>query len=177
MEYIDSIAQKYIPWDSSFVQRWWPSVVTYEASTVSGCSGGELDRLVAQAKSQGLEFRDEKLLAGTHLCQPWTYHASARGVLEAMAQSFQQCFTLDQTHAMGLRLESDHICRTNYALSSSSNEWEPTQGAVTLLCLDRALKTPMASTHPMAHDCPQDVLERLQFTGPKKAAPKRPSSR
>lgn len=164
IDFVESELQARVPWDSWWVQKFWPNTIAFEGSEISGCSGGELRRLVTQAKTQGMNFPDEEHVADALLCQSWTYHGSARSVLEHMATKFDKCFSLDQTNSFDIRLNHDLVCKTDYALNPATNEWVKTPGATTLLCLGRPINTPMSQTEPVAHECPKSELKRLQFT-------------
>ena len=115
-----------------------------------------------QAKSQGLNFPEQDEVAEARLCQSWTYHGSARSVLEHMATKFDNCFSLDQTHSFFIKLNQEFVCKTDYTLTKT-NEWAKTPGAATLLCLDHGVDTPMSNIEPKAHECPESELIRLQF--------------
>jgi hypothetical protein len=160
---IESATQRYIPRDSSFVQYWWPNVITFNSTDFSGCSGGEISRFVAQAKEQGLLFRDDEIVSTALLCQKWIYHGSAKAILSAMSIKFSDCFDVDSQGTFELRLNGPFLCKTDYALNPKTNDWVKTPGAVTVLCLPRAVKTRMSPTEPIAHECPESELRRLQF--------------
>lgn len=163
VEFVELLAQPYVPWDSRVVQYFMPNTIGFEASKASGCSGGELQRLVTQAEKQGLNFPDEERVSNTRLCQSWAYHGSARSILEHMATKFEKCFSLDQTRSFDTRLNENLVCKTDYALNPTTNEWVKTQGATTLLCLNTPVNTPMSQSEPVAHECPDSVLKDLQF--------------
>jgi hypothetical protein len=164
VEFIDSRLEKYIPWDASWFQRIFPSELRFESTQISGCSGGELERLVQQARTQGATIREEESAKATRLCQNWTYHGTAKSVLETMANKYDNCFSLDQTKSFEVRLSSAFVCKTDYALNPQTNNWTKTLGATTLLCLGQPVKTRMSASEPFAHECPEDVLQRLGFS-------------
>jgi hypothetical protein len=164
VEFVESELQAYVPWDSRLVQWIAPNAIAFEASKISGCSGGGLRRLVTQAKTQGLNFPDEERVSNTRLCQSWAYHNSARSILEHMATKFDKCFSLDETSSFDTRLNQFLVCKTDHALNPATNEWVKTPGATTLLCLDRPVNTPMSQSEPVAHECPESELKQLQFT-------------
>lgn len=163
LEVIDSYAEKHIPWDSPMVQKVFPNEIAFESTTISGCSGGGLERLVEEAKNQGMSVREEGNAAATRLCQQWTYHGSARSVLNALANKFDNCFSVDQTKSFEVSMSSAYVCKTDYALNPKTNNWEKTQGAITILCLSQQVKTRMSGSEPYAHPCPDEVLQRLSF--------------
>src|SRR3712207_4862799 len=71
-------------WKRQFVRWWWPEPITFEASRVSGCSGGELHRLLPRAKYEGLRFQSEKRVRQTILCSSWAITERPSKVFEAM---------------------------------------------------------------------------------------------
>jgi hypothetical protein len=160
---VDYELQTYIPWDSPWVQLVWPNSISFEATEISGCSGGELRRLVTQAETQGMQFPERERVSNTRLCQQWTYHGSAHSILEHMATRFDKCFSLDQTNNFSIRLNETVVCKTDFALNPATNEWMRTPGAVTFLCLNPPVNTPMSQSEPVAHVCPESALKRLQF--------------
>jgi hypothetical protein len=164
VEWTEARLQKIIPWDNSWVQWILPSTIAFEATKIQGCSGGDLQRLVTQAKAQGLIFPDEEYVAEARLCDSWSYHASARSVLEHMATRFDKCFSLDQTHSFSIKLHENVVCKTDYTLNLANNEWVKVAGKATLLCLSQPVNTPMSQSEPVAHECPDSELKTLQFT-------------
>lgn len=163
LHFVDYEVQTHIPWDSAWVQWVWPNSISFEATEISGCSGGELRRLVSQAETQGMQFPEKERVSTTRLCHQWTYHGSARSILEHMATRFDKCFSLDQTNNFSIRLNEAVVCKTDFALNSATNEWMKTPGAVTFLCVNLPVNTPMSQSEPVAHVCPESALKRLQF--------------
>jgi hypothetical protein len=164
VEWTEAAAQKIVPWDNPWVQWILPNTITFEATKISGCSGGDLRRLVTQAKAQGLNFSDEEQVADVRLCDHWTYHASARSVLEHMATKFDKCFSLDQTHSFSIKFQENVVCKTDYVLNPANNDWVKVPGKATLLCLSQPVNTPMSQSDPVAHECPDGELKTLGFT-------------
>jgi hypothetical protein len=163
LHFVDHELQTHIPLDSPLVQWVWPNSISFEATEISGCSGGDLRRLISQAETQGMQFPEKERVSTTRLCQQWTYHGSARSILEHMATRFDRCFSLDQTNSFSIRLNEAVVCKTNFALNPATNEWMKTPGAVTFLCLNLPVNTPMSQSEPVAHECPESELKRLQF--------------
>jgi hypothetical protein len=164
VEFVDSKFEQYVPWDASWFQRFFPNELRFESTQISGCSGGELERLVQQAKTQGMNIREEENAKATRLCQNWTHHGAAKSILETMASKYDNCFSFDQNRSFEVRLNSPFICKTDYALNPQTNGWIKIAGATTLLCLGQPVKTRMSTAEPFVHLCPEDVLQRLGFS-------------
>ncbi|MEJ0077367.1 MAG: hypothetical protein WDO17_18400 [Alphaproteobacteria bacterium] len=164
---IDDTAQKYVPWDWPVVQMIAPNSTAFAATKVDGCSNGNLARLVGKADSLGLRFTDKKQVADAYLCQNWKYTGTPRGILEAMAIRFDQCFAIVQ-HAgektFEIRAQKAHVCRTEYAENKDNNEWEKKPGTATLLCVEAAVGGPLSTTEPFARMCSDKVLSDVGIT-------------
>jgi hypothetical protein len=164
MEKINDTAQRLVPWDEPIVQWFVPSAMTFASTKIDGCSNGNLSRLVDRAELQGLRFSEKSQVASSHLCQNWKYSGSPRAILEAMAIRFDKCFAM-VPHAsettFEVRTTQSHVCKTDYAVNPTTNEWEKKTGAATLLCVDVPVQAPLSAIEPVARECPIQTLRAL----------------
>jgi hypothetical protein len=145
------------------VTRWiWPNPTTFEASPISGCSGGELKDLMPQAIAEGLRFLSEARTQNTLLCQRWQRQSDARGILEHMASKFDSCFSVRRDGSYRLfdvLVDNPSICKTDLVLDPARNEWVQREGAELFLCVGPTQHRGRAG----GRDCSREELIALGF--------------
>jgi hypothetical protein len=162
--WVEEPVSRSIPWESSFVQWIIPNRIIYEATMVSGCSGGGLDRLVSDAKKQGMKFRDEELVKKTFLCDAWKRTGTAASILDAMASAYKNCFVVTGDGAdreFEVQTPEPYVCKTNYVIDPQTNHWVSKPGNATILCLTDRLPGPPSTEEPYARACPSGELRKV----------------
>jgi hypothetical protein len=134
-----------------------PKPITFEASRVSGCSGGELGRLVAQAEKQGLQTDSQ--IGDSFLCAVWGNKTNPRRMLEDIATRFDKCFAIDnslRTPKMEIKSRDTSVCTTNLDVNSA-NQWVSSTTRQIFIC-DSA-----AQTTAKLEACSKSTLQLLGF--------------
>jgi hypothetical protein len=140
----------------------WPEPTTFEATARSGCSGGELRSLMTRSKAEGLRFLSEARVRNTLLCHGWSRTDDARGILEHMASRFDGCFKIERDGSypvLEVVVDSRDVCRTDFALDASANEWKRKPGSELFLCVGGAGQQGRAG----GRECTQQELILLGF--------------
>jgi len=136
--------------------------VTFESTEISGCSGGALKRLLADAKIEGMRIDGENVVQNALLCQRWRRTAPPKSILEHMATKFDQCFTLDSKEQIfALRRGTAALCKTDFVVDDKTNEWVRQDGRETILCV-RTNSTSRPSRVDMRY-CDPNELKSLGF--------------
>jgi len=151
-----------LPLESPLVQAIWPNSIRFESSDYSGCSGGELNSLVDDAKGQGMTFRKEDIVRQASLCVPWQKVSNASSILTSMSDRFPNCFATSENNTEFEVLTSDpHVCRTDYIVDQQTNEWTRKQGHSSILCLSAPTIGPISSEEPYIRDCDNGQLKTV----------------
>lgn len=132
--------------------------IVFEPTKVSGCSGGDLGRLVQAAEGKkGLQVDSQ--ISNSFLCASWPPEtADPRRILEDIATRFDKCFTIDRsqtTPIMKLRATDTAICTANVELDET-NQWKPSTSPKYLCYSDELV-------NPKIMACSTDVLKSLGF--------------
>ena len=130
--------------------------IVFESTKVSGCSGGDLGRLVEDAQKKGLQVDSQ--VSKSLLFASWSVKADPRRVLEDMATKFDNCFVIDQsqtTPRMILRDTNTKICMATVELDET-NQWKQSTSQK-YLCYNEMPATPKMTA------CAPAVLKSFGF--------------
>jgi hypothetical protein len=145
--------------DDEYSELWllaFAEPIVFESTKVSGCSGGDLGRLVQTAQKNGLQVDSQ--ISNSFLCASWDDKAYPRRILEDIATRFDKCFTMDRsqtTPIMKLRATNTAICTANVELDET-NQWKQLTSPK-YLCYSEMPATPKMTA------CTPAVLKSLGF--------------
>jgi len=155
---LTTIFQKYF--DREYAELWMlilPESIVFESSKVSGCSGGELGRLIGGAEKQGLQ--SDSQVKDSFLCAAWSDKNNPRRILEDIVTKFDKCFAIDNslvTPKMEIKSRSTSVCTANLDLESA-NQWAVSATRQIYICNSDAQTTPTVQA------CSKSVLQSLGF--------------
>jgi len=155
---LTTLFQDYLNRERDEIWLWiFPKPITFEASRVSGCSGGELGRLVEQAEKHGLQT--DSPIKDSFLCAIWSDKNDPRRILEDIATKFDKCFAIDSslgTPKMGVKNTDTSVCVTNLDLDSA-NQWVASTTRQIFIC------DGTARTAAKTEACSKNTLQLLGF--------------
>ena len=155
---LTTLFQDYLNRERDEIWMWiFPKPITFEASRVSGCSGGELGRLVGGAEKQGLQTDSQ--IKDSFLCAVWSNKNNPRRILEDIATRFDKCFAIDSslgTPKIKVKNRDTSVCTTNLDLDSA-NQWVASTTRQIFVC-DGA-----AQTATKTQACSKSTLQLLGF--------------
>jgi len=147
------------------LRMWWrPEPIVFEATRISGCSGGELGRLVDVAKIKGLQTDSQ--IRNSFLCAIWSDRDEPRRILENIATRFDSCFVIDSSQTtpnMELKIRDTNICTANLDLDNT-NQWTWSNTRQIYVCNFPDPKSLVqVSKTPSVQACSKSVLQSLGF--------------
>jgi hypothetical protein len=150
-------------WKRYVILRFFPGSMVFEATAISGCSGGELSKLVRPARDAGMRIRDPERVEKALLCQKWRETDSPQRILDKMASRFDGCFERireEGGETFALRLGHDALCQTDYVLDSRTNDWIRSPQPDTYLCVGPPPPGRRPTSRGLTRDCTPGELKR-----------------